>query len=370
MKKRIGQKSLCLLMLSTLLFFLPITAAASESVENPPRGDLLELRVPCRVGENVTAVLPNGEGVVLGKVLMVPVKTNWPAYTASKWCSPATVCASAVNAVHLLVDVKESRGRILSLVPAVTVAPAAAPGAFFSLDMPAGTGLFGGFAPLVGSSVSIAGQDGERPLDGAPKEGETLIIRSTLPERPDVYMVDIENRPGGRVIAWSGKGPSPIARVVRPVGGVGRFGGTQFQRGGRIRASHAGVIDVATAPRGEVGGIQIMPLRHALTSKEMANAWKLTQWMIVAPLPGNPPLEGTPPLFKNAFVPGTQMNDHLTDLWSDYGRRPLVLCRLSGGPWTRLPQVSGRVDDALLNLTHLRLYCPFWNPPIALDTRS
>ena len=33
------------------------------------------------------------------------------------------------------------------------------------------------------------------------------------------------------------------ARVVRPVGGVGRFGGTEFQRIGRIRASHTGVID-------------------------------------------------------------------------------------------------------------------------------
>ena len=327
------------------------------------RRETLELRVPMKAGENVMALMPDGREVPLGRGLMTPVKTNWPAYTASKWCAPATVCATAVNAIHLLVDVEEGRGRILSLVPAVTVAPAAAAGAFFSLDAAAGTGPFGGFAPLVGSPVTILGKDGERPLDGAPKEGETLVIRSPLPRRPRDWMVDIENRPGGRVIVWGADGPRVEARVVRPIGGVGRFGGTQFQGRGRIRASHAGVIDIATASRDQVGGIQIMPLIHALTSHEMANAWKLTQWMILAPLPGRE-LAGTPPLFKNAFVPGTQLEDRLEDLWSTYGRRPLALCRLDGGPWTRLPDVSGRVDDALRNVTHLRIYFPFWDEPL------
>ena len=104
------------------------------------RRETLELRVPMKAGENVTALMPDGREVPLGRVLMTPVKTNWPAYTASKWCAPAMVCATAVNAIHLLVDVEEGRGRILSLVPAVTVAPAAAAGAFFSLDAAAGTG--------------------------------------------------------------------------------------------------------------------------------------------------------------------------------------------------------------------------------------
>ena len=348
--------------------FCAALALLALSLSGPAAGSerLIELRVPCRIGESVTAILPEGEVVTLGRVLMTPAKTNWPAYTASKWSEPATVCASAVNAVHMLVNVEEGRGRILSLVPAVTVAPAAAAGAFFSLDMPAGTGIFGGAAPLVGASVTIEGEDGERPLDGVPHEGETLVIRSKLPGRPDVWMVDIENRPGGRVVAWGQEGPEAVARVVRPIGGVGRFGGTEFQRGGRIRASHSGVIDVATAPRGEVGGLQIMPLGHALTSKEMASAWKLTQWMIVAPLPGEPPLEGRAPLFSSAFVPGTQMTDRLEDAWSTFGRRPLVLCRIDGGPWRRLPEVSGRVDDALLRVTHLRLYFPFWDEPRGL----
>lgn len=327
--------------------------------------DFIELRVPCSAGGTASAVMPDGGSVQLGRVMMTPSKTNWPAYTASKWCAPATVCASAVNAVHLLIGVEKNRGRIISLVPSVTVAPAAAQGAFFSLDMPAGTGLFGGFAPLVGSSVSIEGADGRlRPLDGVPHDGETLVIRSPLPNSPRVYMVDIENRPLGRVTAWSADGVSVVARVIRPVGGVGRFGGTQFQGTGRIRASHAGVIDIATAPRGQVGGIQIMPLVHALTSPEMANAWKLTQWMIVAPMPGEAPLAGREPLFKNSLVPGTQLDDNLGSVWSTFGRRPLALCRLNGGAWTRFPEAAGKDDNALRDITHIRIYFPFWEEPM------
>lgn len=322
---------------------------------------IIELRVPAHVGEEATARLPGGSVVPLGTVRMVPTKTNWPAYTASKWCEPSTVCATAVNAIHMLVGVEDGRGRILSLVPTVTVAPAAREGAFFSLDVPGGTGPFGGLAPLVGSPVSIEGPGGERALDGPPLEGETLVIRSALPGRPDPWMIDIENRPGGRVVAWGSEGPRVVARVVRPVGGTGRFGGTDFQKGGRIRASHAGVIDVATAPRGEVGGFQIMPLGHALGSQEMKSAWQLTQWMIVAPLPEDPPLEGRAPLFKASFVPGAQQGDRLEGVWSTYGRRPLVLCRRAGGPWERLPHVSGRVDDGLMDVTHLRIWYPSWD---------
>ena len=320
--------------------------------------NLIELRIPCVVGGNVTAKLPAGEVIPLGHVRMIPSKTNWPAYTASKWAAPSTVCATAVNAIHILIRVEEGRGRIISLVPSVTVAPAATQGAFFALEMEAGTGIFGGYAPLTGSKVTVEHDGEELPLSDTPTEGDTLVIRSGL---PDVYMADIENRPGGRVIVHDTDGVKVVARVVRPVKGVGRFGGSIYQNRGRLRASHSGVICVATSPRDSVGGIQIMPLKHALTSPEMLNAWKLTQWMIIAPLPGMPDLEGTPPLFKNAFVPGAQLEDRLPDVWSNYGGRPLVLCRIDGGNWERLPEVSGKVDDGLMRVTHLRLYFPYWN---------
>ena len=338
-----------------ILFCISCSCYASEN--------FIELRIPCNVGSEVQAVMPNGEIISLGHVLMTPSKTNWPAYTASKWSSPSSVCASAVNAIHILIRVENDRGRIISLVPSVTVAPAASRGSFFSLDMPAGTGIFGGFAPLTGSKVTVMHEGTEHELTDVPEENDTLIIRTSLSSESGVYMCDIENRSAGRVIAYDSRGPKVIARVIRPVHGVGRFGGSIYQNRGRIRASHSGVIDTATAPRDILGGIQIMPLKHALTSPEMINAWVLTQWMIIAPLPDMPDLEGHAPLFRSALVPGAQLNDKLPDLWSHYGRRPLVLCRRDGGNWEMLPEVSGKVDDALNDVTHLRLYFPTWNEP-------
>ena len=324
----------------------------------------IELRIPCKVDSDVQAVMPNGEVISLGQVLMTPSKTNWPAYTASKWSSPSSVCASAVNAIHILIRVENERGRIISLVPSVTVAPAASRGSFFSLNMPAGTGIFGAYAPLTGSKVTVLHDGIEHELTDVPEENDTLIIRTELYPHHGIYMADIENRPAGRVIAYGSEGSKVVARVIRPVHGVGRFGGSVFQNRGRIRASHSGVIDVATSPRDSIGGIQIMPLKHALTSTEMINAWALTQWMIIAPLPDMPDLEGHEPLFKRAFVPGAQLEDKLPDIWSHYGRRPLVLCRRDGGNWEMLPDVSGKVDDALNDVTHLRLYFPTWNEPL------
>ena len=136
---------------SGLCVFLALLCALSTPLSAEADRGALELRIPCRVGESACAVMPDGSTVPLGTVRRLPVKTNWPAYTASKWGTPSTVCASAVNAVHMLVDVEKGRGRIVSVVPAVTVAPAAADGAFFALDLPAGTGFFGGFAPVTGS---------------------------------------------------------------------------------------------------------------------------------------------------------------------------------------------------------------------------
>ena len=339
-----------------LLFFFVFAFSSRIYAE-----DFIEIKIPCRENSEVKAVLPDGETVLLGKILMTPSKTNYPAYTASKWSEPSTVCASAVNAIHILLNVEEDKGRILSLVPSVTIAPAAVKGAFFSIDSPAGTGIFGGFAPLTGSKVSIKRNGVEFPLSDVPNSDDVLIIRTKLPEFPKFFMADIENRPGGRVIVHGKDGAKVIARVIHKVGGVGRFEGTKFQSVGRIRASHSGVIDVSTSKRGEIGGIQIMPLKHALTSKEMINAWTLTQWMIISPLPNAPDLEGHEPLYKNSFIPGTQLKDKMPDLWSQYGRKSLILCRRNGGEWERLPEVSGRVDYALKDITHLRIYFPFWS---------
>lgn len=228
-----------------------------------------------------------------------------------------------------------------------------------------GYGLFGGWAPPVGAPVTIISASGEeRPFCGAilPQEGETLRIDVTRMSAP--YMIEIENRPGGRVFSWSKSlgQTGVIARVIRPVRGVGRFEGTFYQSVGRLRANHPGVIDISTSPEGAIGGFQIIPLNHARSS-EMAGAWTMTQWLIVDSPDGKTSLAGHPPLFGGALVPGPSETEHLWDIWSTYGRRPLVLCRVDGGPWKRLPEVSGRQDHALENVTHLRIYFPVVEEP-------
>ncbi|MDR3255801.1 MAG: hypothetical protein LBT31_09575 [Synergistaceae bacterium] len=351
--------------------FIILSRGAALSAAAEPRL-LYEIRVPFEVGAEVASVLPDGRTFHLGRVVKLPEQTRWPSYTASAWGTPGSVTASAVNAVHILMGVEDDKGRTMSVIPQETIAPAAGAGAAIVLSSRAGTGFFGAWAPPVGTRITLLSQepgDGDepdlRPLESAklPKAGDTLIFRVYEGDMP--YMVDFENRPGGRVIAWYEAGPQVIARVIRPLGGTGRFEGTLFQDPGRIRANHSGVIDVSTSPHGEIGGFQIIPWDHALNSKEMQGAWSMTQWMIIAHPDGESMLGGTAPLFNGGLVPGTFEDEKLWDLWSTYGRKPLVLARLNGSEWGKLPVVSGRVDDGLKLVTHLRIYFPISKEPQA-----
>lgn len=343
---------------SVLLLLFCLALAPSPSAAD----ELFRIEVPFIEGAEVTATLPDGAVFPLGKVLTLPVRTRWPSYTASRWGKAGCVVASAVNACHLLLDIEEERGRTLSLVPSKTVAPAAGPGAALVIDCPAGQGIFGGWAPAVGTPVTVLATEGtSKPLTGPtlPRRGDTLIIE--VRESPGPYMVDIENREGGRVTGWyDGTGAVPLAEVVRPVGGVGRFGGSTFQEVSRLRANHPGVICISTSPEGQIGGFQILPWEHA-HSPEMTNAWKLTQWLIIRPLSGK--LEGMSPLFSGSLIPGTAPGERLWDIWSTYGRKSLILARFRNGPWQKLPSRTGRDDGALQGLSHLRIYFPFTREP-------
>lgn len=326
------------------------------------------ITIPCKVGETACITFYDGTVFELGKVLDIPDSMRWPSYTASKWASPGTVCASAVNAIHILHSVKQVRGKTFSILPGKTFAPAAGKGNAFIIDNMAGTDLFGSFAPVVGSEVFLEDPGGHRKdlsVEGFRDPDNNLKIH--VPLHQNVFMMDMENRPGGRIMLWDGKGVSRIATVVRPLGGVGRFGGTQFQSLGRIRANHTGVIDISTSPYGGIGGFQVIPISHSF-SEEMVNSWLLTQWMIISPLAGHPPLTGRDPLFSGHLVPGTRgKGKGLTDIWWTYGRKPLILCRLRGGKWQKLPSVTGRNDTALRYVSHLRIYFPVIREPLKVD---
>lgn len=341
----------------SLILTLTLLAAPSLAAEKT----LFELRVPFEVGAQVTAVTADGSVHEIGRVNKMPTTTRYPSYTASAWSTPGTVCASAVNALHMLVAAEKDKGRTMSIIPQETIAPAAGAGASVVVSPAAGTSLFGAWAPPVGSQVTVRKADGsEAPLSAKnlPKRGDTLLITAeeddSLP-----YMVDIENRPGGRVIAWYGRGYETIGRVLKPLGGTGRFEGTLYQKTGAVRANHSGVIDVSTTPRGKTGGFQIIPWDHAMHSKEMQNVWNMTQWLVIGPADGKSWLGGTPPLFKKGLVPGPADGEKMWDIWSTYGRKSLVLARYNNGKWERLHESEGRADNALKSITELRLYYPF-----------
>jgi hypothetical protein len=342
-----------ILMLLMMQAFFPCSVRAAA---------VFEVKIPLEAGGEARAELPDGSSYPLGRVTGLPTATRWPGYTASKWAEPGTVAASAVNAVHLTLSVEKGAGRTLSILPRHTVAPAAGEKAYITLDTPAGTGFFGGWAPPVGTRVMVENRGGIRsPLErtGLPAPGDMLIF--LVEERVRPYIIDLENRPGGRVIGWYEEGPRVLARVIRPIRGTGRFGGTEFQGKGRIRANHSGVIDISTAPRGTVGGFQLLPFLHS-KSKEMGGAWQATQWLILAS-ETETALPGTAPLFLGNLLPGAQLRDRLWDMWSTYGRKPLVLCRIDGGPYAKLPEGAGKQDLALDRVTHLRIYCPFTEEP-------
>ena len=322
---------------------------------------LFEIMIPMEKGAAVTVTTADGSTREVGTVKALPTKTRWPSYTASAWSAPGTVCASAVNAIHMLVSVEKDKGRTMSVIPQETIAPAAGPGASVVISAKAGESLFGAWAPPVGSAVFVRRPDmSEAPLSPAnlPKAKDTLVIVANEDDAMP-YMVNIENRPGGRVIAWKRGGYELLGRVIRPLGGTGRFEGTLFQRTGAIRANHSGVIDVSTTPRGVTGGFQIIPWDHALKSKEMQNVWNMTQWLVVGPADGRSMMGGTPPLFKKGLVSGPAAGEELWDLWSTYGRKSLVLARYDNGKWERLRESAGRQDHSLKGITELRIYYPF-----------
>ncbi len=340
--------------LCVFLFSLSGPADASEK-------KLFEIEIPMEKGASVTVTDSSGTIHNAGTVVLLPTKTRWPSYTASAWSTEGTVCASAVNAIHMLVSVEKSKGRTMSIIPRETIAPAAGAGASVVISPKAGESLFGAWAPPVGSKVSIHKKDGTAaPLsaNNLPKQGDTVVITayedSSMP-----YMVDIENRPGGRVTAWRSDGYEVLGRVIKPIKGTGRFEGTLFQRTGAIRANHSGVIDISTTPRGVTGGFQIIPWDHALTSKEMQGAWDMSQWLIIGPVDGKSMIGGTPPLFKNALVSGPAAGEELWDIWSTYGRKSLILARYGSGGWQLLNDVAGRNDNGLKDITGIRIYYPF-----------
>jgi len=305
----------------------------------------------------------------IGKVLLPAGAVSGNGYTASSWAPEGRIAATAVNAVHIKVRLEKERGVLMSFLPKEFYEPPKNYSSYYQrnssiiTDMKAGTLFFGGReSPLIGNKVLVS-RGGEEaaplPLGYVPAEGDVLTV---VVERPKRYPseIEFENRFGGFVTVRYPDGESKVvAQVFKPVAGVGRFTGSAHTGVGRIRANHTGVICVSTSPLGEIGGFQIIPDNHAM-SAEMFNARLLTQWMVIGP-PSvfDPSLEGVAPFFRY-FIrpvylsnrePGGKSIDELLEQF-------IVQARINNGDWERMPSVSGRADDALKDVTHVRILFP------------
>lgn len=316
----------------------------------------------------------------VGQVLRYTTQVNPRGYTASKWVPPGRVAATAVNAIHIMVgyNAVEDRGVVFSLLPREFLAAPEGYPSFLSpdssiyTDLPAGRGLFGGGAsPLVGNQVYSYRPDGAMQVLGpgyVPARGDVLVIVVERPARYPVATV-LENRPGGGVTLEYADGASELLGwVVKPVAGVGRFAGSVHAGIGRLRANHAGVLEVSTSPLGELGAFQIIPFAHAC-SPEMGNAWQLTQWLIVGPArEGDALWDGLSPLFWQHLRPDYLPEDLLAADWEqrllarflvevDLGRgwQPMPARRLSADPSAPLPEWA---HLALGEVKRLRILFP------------
>jgi hypothetical protein len=334
----------------------------------------------------------NGKAVLgiehIGHVLSPATQVSKEGFTASGWAAPGTLCATAVNALHIKVhhDYATGRSWVFSVLPKefANFDPKnynsfyAASGAIVT-DLPAGSGIFGGlWAPIVGSKVGYyrniqdEGADAFPPLPATdsytPSPGDRLIITVTRKQYNPEY-IEFENRFGG--IVWVkelGLDPYPIAQVLKPVAGAGRFGGSEYAGRGRIRANHPGVICISTSDKGDIGGFQIIPRDHSM-SPEMTYARTKTQWMVVGPLWAfDKSWEGLPPLFSDyiypAYVPldgrlpdGEQVNGAQVFL-----SRCTVRARYSDSPhpeeYELLRETRPLTFEALKDMTNLRIYFP------------
>ena len=350
---------------------LPDKRGPTEVVapENKPEFvELYRITFENKRGGAITAE-KNGVSQRIGTVLASANKVNAQGYTASGWATPGTISATAVNACHVKVTLsKQGRGVIFSFLPKEMFGDPEKYSELYKAsssiitDMPGGTGFFGGgWSPYIDSKVYFQrGGGGSAPIpeDYAPTEGDFVQVRVEKPARYPAS-ITFENRFGGRVIlAYPDGKEKTIAMVLKPVYGVGRFSGSEFADVGRIRANHTGVVCVSTSPMHQIGGFQIIPDNHGM-STEMTNARILTQWMVVGPTSvDDPSTEGVAPLFRYfiqpvyySIGPKGRTIEQMLDMF-------IVQVRLGDGDWQRMPQFTGRDDTALKDLTAVRILFP------------
>jgi len=266
---------------------------------------------------------------ILGHVLRPATAVRELSFHATLWGKSSTVVASAVNAIHVKIFglAHLDRGSSITIAPhelfgrALDGEPETPVDYCVYTDIESGVYLFGGsFSPVQGARVRCLreGRTTRLALGFAPEIEDVFLIEVT-PPKTMLTSLTFENKPGGRVEAtFANMTRSAVGKVEKRVTGVGRFPGSYLAPVGSIRASHAGVLDISTSPRGQIGGFQIIPWNHS-QSREMAKSRVAPQYMIVDSYGGGE-LTGVPPLFGESLFP--RVGDRSEpDLVSLSGRR-------------------------------------------------
>jgi hypothetical protein len=334
------------------LFFamsLRVSATAESAIyrQEDPSRLMYTIHIPMELGAEALLLYPDGSSREMGRVMTVPTASRHPSFTASKYGIGGQVIATAANAHHIQISVEDGTGRTMSILPAETFADAPGQNASFVIEGVGGTGLWGEFAPFVGSPVYIVNQVGVPVLFNTPQifqYAAALQIRVYRPEREIEYF-EIENVKGGKVWYHDAEGDHQFAVVESGVGGTGRFEGTLYQGQGFVRANHPGVICISTCPKFEMGGFQIVPLSHTYSS-EMQKTRNMSQYIVLRGMDFED-LAGQAPFFKGWVRPGdTEVPERNT------GR---VICRVNG-TWQEMPNISGLSDHTLENIEAFRIY--------------
>jgi hypothetical protein len=365
-----------LLLLCALSSFLLGRPAGAQQDLGSQMEEMFRLKIVNQKGGEISVSKDRGvTWLKIGTVLHPCQRVEPKGYTASKWITPVRVAATAVNAIHITTDYdpQTDRGVVISLVPKQVIVgnSFSSPQASITTDFAAGTGIFGGgYAPFVGNRVWVERNGTTAPAEKGyvPELGDALIIPVERYVQQPSQLI-FENHEGGQIwLQFPDGSRQVIGRVLRPVHGVGRFSGTQYADLGRIRADHAGVIDISCGPLGAVAGFQIIPEKHA-HDPEMKLALTRTQWMIVAPTNPGEAWEGVAPLFYQYIRPNYRPDDLYAPDWRErlLGRF-LAEVQLNNGPWCPIPafnlnpylqgDLPAWADSALAEVTAVRILFP------------
>lgn len=328
--------------------FTVIHPRAAYAYEDDNSLLMYKIYLPMTPGESARIIFPDGREIDAGRIRAVPAKSRHPGFTASKYGLGGQVIASAVNAHHIQVSVENGSGRTVSVIPSETFVAAPGLGTSFVVEGVGGMGIWGEYAPYVGSPVYIINPAGFPVLfrDISLMQYARAVEIHVYKPRENVEYLEIENWPGGK--AWyrdSLGNDHQFAVVEHGVSGTGRFEGSLYQGLGMVRANHPGVICVSTTRRRDIGGFQIVPLSHTY-AQEMQKSRRMGQYIILRGVDFED-LTGKAPFFRNAVRPGDSEQPDRSE--------GTVIC-LQNGEWGPMPEISGLTENTLKKIDAFRIY--------------